>query len=74
MNILYTTDTCAYCPGVKKFLKAKGIPYEEVNVTEDVKLLKPASDVSGMFTVPQLLTEDGKVIVGPKWAELGKLA
>ena len=26
---IFTTTTCAYCPMVKKYLSAKGLPYEK---------------------------------------------
>ena len=31
---IFTTNTCAYCGMVKKYLGAKGIGYEEVNLDE----------------------------------------
>jgi glutaredoxin 3 len=31
---IFTTTTCAYCPMVKKYLGAKGLAYDEVNLDE----------------------------------------
>ena len=30
---IFTTKTCAYCPMVKKYLTAKGLQYDEVNLS-----------------------------------------
>ena len=69
---LYTTKTCVYCPSVKKYLKSKGKDYIEIDITEDVKLIKPASDISGVFTVPQTKKGD-TVVVGLNYMKLSKL-
>jgi glutaredoxin len=53
MNItIYTTDTCAYCPLVKKFLDSKGLPYKVINCTNDSEARKTAQRLSGALTVP----------------------
>lgn len=67
---VFTTKTCAYCPSVKKYLSMKGKKYQEIDVTEDLNLIKPASKVSGLYTVPQVMFENGKVVVGLNYAAL----
>ena len=66
---LFTTETCAYCPMVKKYLDIKGVEYEIVDTTHNPQLLHEAYEISGAVTVPQLL-HNGRVIVGYNLAEL----
>jgi glutaredoxin 3 len=49
---IYTTNTCAYCVMVKKWLKAKGFEYDEINVEERPEMQAEALRVSGALTVP----------------------
>ena len=66
---VFSTASCAYCPSVKKYLDNKGIRYEVIDCTEDLRQLEPASEVSNMFTVPQ--TKIGhEVIVGLNYGKL----
>ena len=72
---VFTTQTCSYCPSVKKYLDMKKVDYEIVDVTTDIDLIKEASSHSGAFTVPQTLfqTETEKmVVVGPNYGSLAK--
>ena len=32
---IYTTNTCAYCVMVKRWLQAKGMSYNEINLDEN---------------------------------------
>ena len=49
---IYTTNNCAYCGMVKKFLKMKGQNYEEVNIEENPERQREAMEASGALTVP----------------------
>lgn len=49
---IYTTNTCAYCVMVKKFLTIKGHQYEEVNLDEQPERRQEAIELSGAMTVP----------------------
>ena len=49
---IFTTNTCAYCVMVKKYLKAKGIGYDEVNLDEHPERQAEALEISGALTVP----------------------
>jgi glutaredoxin 3 len=44
---IYTTNTCAYCVMVKKYLDNKGHQYEVVNLDEQPHRQKEALEVSG---------------------------
>jgi glutaredoxin 3 len=49
---IFTTNTCAYCVMVKKWLGAKGYTYEEVNIDEHPERQQEAMAVSGQMAVP----------------------
>lgn len=49
---IFTTNTCAYCGMVKKYLGSKGMAYEEVNLDENPHRQKEAFELSGSLTVP----------------------
>lgn len=72
---IYTTNTCAYCVMVKKWLSSKGHTYEEVNLDEHPERQAEALELSGALTVPVTVVtkqDDSKeVVVG---FNLSKLA
>lgn len=49
---IYTTNSCAYCGMVKKWLNLKGYSYDEVNVEEHPERAREAQEASGQLTVP----------------------
>ncbi len=49
---IFTTDTCAYCVMVKKWLGAKGYQYEEVNLNTQPERQEEAFKLSGSLSVP----------------------
>ncbi len=56
---VYTSDYCGYCRMAKRLLDAKGVPYEEINVSHDDDLrmwLVTAS--GGRRTVPVIFVGD----------------
>lgn len=65
---VYTTNSCAYCGMVKKYLGNKGHEYEEVNLDQYPERQKEALELSGALTVPVTVVtkeDDTKsVIVG----------
>lgn len=71
---IYTTNTCAYCVMVKKFLSAKGHTYEEINLDSDPARQAEALEMSGSLTVPVTVVtkqDDTKhVVVGYNLAQL----
>jgi len=71
---IFTTNTCAYCVMVKKWLGAKGYAYEEVNLDTNPERQKEAFEVSGQLAVPVTVVtkqDDSKeVIVGYNLAKL----
>ncbi|MDB5166706.1 MAG: glutaredoxin 3 [Candidatus Saccharibacteria bacterium] len=71
---IFTTNTCAYCVQVKKWLGAKGMTYEEVNLDQHPERQAEALEISGAYTVPVTVVtqqDDSKeVIVGFNLAKL----
>lgn len=71
---IYTTNTCAYCGMVKKWLGAKGMGYEEVNLDEFPERQKEAYELSGQLSVPiTVVTKEDdmqEVVVGYNLAKL----
>lgn len=63
---IYTTNTCAYCVMVKKWLASKGHTYEEVNIDAEPHRQAEALAVSGALTVPVTVVtkeDDSKEVV-----------
>jgi len=61
--IVYSTPTCPYCVMLKKFLKEKGVEFEDINVAEDQEKAQYMVEKSGQMGVP-VLEVDGEFIVG----------
>lgn len=55
---VYTRTTCGPCRTLKHFLKVKNIPYEEINVDTDPKLMDYVIERSGYQMVPMTLIGD----------------
>ncbi len=54
---VFTTNTCAYCAMVKKYLDGKGVSYEVVNLDDQPDKQKEIYEKSGALTVPVTLVE-----------------
>jgi glutaredoxin 3 len=71
---IYTTNTCAYCGMVKKYLDAKGKGYDIINLDEHPERQAEALQLSGALTVPVTVVtkedESKEVIVGWNPAKL----
>lgn len=71
---LFTTNTCAYCVMVKKYLDSKGMPYETVNLDEQPERQQEAYSVSGQLAVPVTVVtkedDSREVVVGYNLAKL----
>lgn len=71
---VYTTNTCAYCVMVKKYLDNKGHEYEVVNLDEQPHRQQEALAISGALTVPVTVVEkedeSKEVVIGFNLARL----
>jgi len=57
---IYTTNTCAYCVMVKKWLTSKGLPYQEVNLEEHPEQQRQVIEMSGQMAVPVTVVADSE--------------
>jgi glutaredoxin 3 len=51
---IYTTHVCAYCVAAKRLLSARGVSYEEVDVSGDDAKRAWLVKTTGRKTVPQI--------------------
>jgi glutaredoxin 3 len=67
---MYTTAWCGYCVRAKALLQKLGVDYEEIAVDDDPGFRAKLHDLTGGWTVPQILI-DGRPIGG--YTELWRL-
>jgi glutaredoxin 3 len=67
---IYTTAWCGFCLRAKALLEEHDLPYEEIRVDDDPSFRATLLDLTGRWTVPQILI-DGRPIGG--YAELREL-
>mgnify|MGYP001813347810 CR=1 FL=1 len=60
---IYSTRQCPYCVRAKALLNAKGLDYEEIDVSVDQQIMHHMMERSGKRTVPQIFI-DGEPIGG----------
>lgn len=53
--IVYTSDLCSWCNSAKDLLKEHNIPYKEINVRGNKKLIDDMEAKTGKRTVPQIV-------------------
>lgn len=74
---VYTTNTCAYCKMVKKWLDLKGVSYEVVNLDEQPEMQKEIYAKSGALTVPVTLIQNDdnteEVVIGYNLSRLASV-
>jgi len=61
--ILFTTPSCTYCRRAKKYLRARGVPFKDVDVSRDQAAARDMVRRSGQQGVP-VIDIGGKIIVG----------
>ena len=60
---IYSTQQCPYCVRAKALLNAKGLDYEEIDVSVDQQIMQYMVERSGQRTVPQIFI-DGESVGG----------
>lgn len=55
---VYTTEPCSFCARVKGLLKARGLEFSEVNLSENPSGRVELANRTGMMTFPQVLVGD----------------
>jgi glutaredoxin 3 len=59
---VYTTQMCPYCVQAKRLLGERSIPYDEIDVSDDVALRdEMIQRAGGKRTVPQIFIDDTHV-------------
>lgn len=59
---VYTTSFCPYCVAAKKFLTEKGIPFQEIDLSDKPQELVALKNKTGWSTVPQIFI--GEKMIG----------
>jgi glutaredoxin 3 len=67
---IYSTRWCAYCVRARALLDSRGYEYEEVSLDDDPAFRQKLFELTGGWTVPQILI-DGTPIGG--YTELWRL-
>jgi len=60
---MYTTTWCGYCDRARQLLRERDLPFEEVSLDDDPAFRRTLLDLTGSWTVPQILL-DGRPIGG----------
>jgi glutaredoxin 3 len=67
---MYSTAWCGYCDRARALLRERDLPFEEIPLDDDPAFRARLLDLTGRWTVPQILV-DGRPIGG--FAELREL-
>jgi glutaredoxin 3 len=67
---MYTTAWCGFCSRARALLEEHGLPYEEIRIDDEPSFRDRLLDLTGRWTVPQILI-DGQPIGG--YTELREL-
>jgi len=55
---IYSTRWCGYCVRAKALLKSRGLAFEEISLDDDPAFRQKLFDLTGGWTVPQILIGD----------------
>jgi glutaredoxin 3 len=59
---IYTSDACSFCERAKRLLAQKGVMFEEIRFARhDYAARQNLVDLTGRYTVPQVLIDDRPV-------------
>jgi glutaredoxin 3 len=56
--VMYTTHWCGFCVRAKALLESKGLEYDEINLDDDPGFRAKLLELTGGWTVPQILIDD----------------
>ena len=63
MVAVYTTPVCPHCRSAKQFLRERGVPFREVDVSRNASAAQELVRKTGQMGVP-VIDVNGTVIVG----------
>jgi glutaredoxin 3 len=55
---MYTTRWCGYCVRAKALLDGRGLSYEEIDLGDDPAFRARLNELTGGWTVPQIVVDD----------------
>ena len=55
---MFTTAWCGYCVRAKMLLEDRGLEFEEVRVDDDPNFRTKLEEMTGGWTVPQIMIDD----------------
>ena len=55
---IYSTRWCGYCVRAKALLDSRGLAYEEISLDDDPAFRQRLLELTGGWTVPQILIDD----------------
>ena len=55
---MYTTRWCGYCVRAKSLLRGRGLEFEEINLDDDPAFRRRLHELTGNWTVPQIVIDD----------------
>jgi glutaredoxin 3 len=55
---VYSTDWCGYCERAKQLLRQRGLAFDEVRIDEQPAFREHLYDLTGGWTVPQIVIDD----------------
>ena len=58
---VYTTEPCSFCVRVKQLLSARGVEYDEVNLSKDPEGRAQLVQRTGMLSFPQVVIGDAVI-------------
>ena len=61
--IVFTTVSCNFCGHAKSLLSTRGVPFEEVDLSDHPELQDELAEVTGSTSFPQIVV-DGEPIGG----------
>ena len=70
---VYSLTTCPWCDKVKKYLKSKGVDYEELNIETNEAALAECQKLTGDEAVPVTTTDGKNYVLGFDKAKLDEL-
>ncbi len=70
--LVFTTPTCPWCQRAKGYLRSRGVPFKEVDVSRDQKAASDLVRRTGQIGVP-VVEIDGRPIVGFDQARIDHL-
>ncbi len=70
--IIFTTPTCSFCRAAKRYLRERGVPFKDVDVSRDAAAARDMVRRSRQQGVP-VLDIGGKIVVGFDRPKIDKL-